>query len=335
MCTLGTGFDTDPQLEWASETLTDRSTPSDMIRAERLHQKMVAYLDVVAGPDRRYATAALQRLLAFNFDKSEWSEQSMLTALGDLYPQKFEFIGESAARRLFQLAGREAAKSACSAGKGGAALAGTMFAMGHRICEDPFYPWVSATLKDPRIVDGERRLNRLAAKLKTYGTQVARLLQSILNDAERLSKTTDSPAHAAGRPSAGWSESDQADRELQHVRGVERASLVLAPMPVLHPKPLPRCLPNRARTSLGVGKSAQLTFSLGSGTWTQSPPFEDAGSLSGTSGATVTCTAPERATTVTITATRSGCTATDHPHNRGAFEYPDATETGHDRDTTQ
>jgi hypothetical protein len=172
MCTLGSGFDTDPQLEWASETLTDPSTPSDMIRTERLHEKMVAYLDVVAGPDHQYATAALQRLLAFNFDEPEWSEQSVLTALGDLYPQKFEFIGESAASRLFQLAGREAATYGLPAGKGGAALAGTMFAMGHRICEDPFYPWVSATLKDPRIVDGERRLNRLAAKLKTYGTQV-------------------------------------------------------------------------------------------------------------------------------------------------------------------
>jgi hypothetical protein len=67
---------------------------------------------------------------------------------------------------------------------------------------------------------------------------------------------------------------------------------------------------NRARTSLGVGESAELTFSLGPGTWTQSPPFEDAGSLSGTSGATVTYTAPDRATTVTITATGSGCTAT-------------------------
>jgi hypothetical protein len=172
MGTLGTGFDTDPQLVWASETLTDSNISSDMARAERLHEQMVAYLDVVAGPGHEYAIDALRRLLAFNFDEPEWSEQSVLTALGELYPQKFEFIGESTASRLFQLAGREAATYGLPAGKGGAALAGTLFAMGHRICEDPFYPWISATLKDPRIVDGEHRLKRLAGKLKTYGTHV-------------------------------------------------------------------------------------------------------------------------------------------------------------------
>jgi hypothetical protein len=64
---------------------------------------------------------------------------------------------------------------------------------------------------------------------------------------------------------------------------------------------------NRARTRLGVGESADLTFSAGSATWTISPA--GAGTLSATSGPTVTYTAPDRANTVTITAT-AGATAT-------------------------
>lgn len=67
---------------------------------------------------------------------------------------------------------------------------------------------------------------------------------------------------------------------------------------------------NRARTRLGVGESTNLTYSLGAATWTMSRPEPEGGSLSSTSGETVTYTAPERAVNVTITATGSGCTET-------------------------
>jgi len=61
---------------------------------------------------------------------------------------------------------------------------------------------------------------------------------------------------------------------------------------------------NRARTDLGVGESVDVTFSLGAATWTFSP---NEGMLSSTSGSTVTYTAPDRASTVIITATGGGC----------------------------
>lgn len=70
---------------------------------------------------------------------------------------------------------------------------------------------------------------------------------------------------------------------------------------------------NRARTKIGAGEEVDLTFSLGSATWT--PPSSGSllpyggGSLSSTSGPKVTYTAPERADSVTISATGSGCTA--------------------------
>lgn len=63
---------------------------------------------------------------------------------------------------------------------------------------------------------------------------------------------------------------------------------------------------NRARTKLGVGESTKLTFSLGAATWTQ----PGAGKLSGTSGATATYTAPDRAASDSITATGCGCSVT-------------------------
>ncbi len=65
---------------------------------------------------------------------------------------------------------------------------------------------------------------------------------------------------------------------------------------------------NRARTRIGVGEQIELTFSLGSASWTAAPP--DAGTLASNTGATVIYSAPDRAASVTFTATGSGCTAT-------------------------
>ena len=62
---------------------------------------------------------------------------------------------------------------------------------------------------------------------------------------------------------------------------------------------------NRARTRVGVGERVTLTFSLGAASWT----ITGAGTLSGTSGSSVTFTAGDRNGTATITATGGGCTA--------------------------
>ena len=174
-CSLGCGFDTDPQLQWAAETLNDSSIPNDLHRADRLHERLVQYLDRVAGPDQKYAIQALQRWLEFNFEiapREGWSERPALKVMARLYPEKFEFIGESVASTLAQQATEEAAKYGLPQGKGAAVLTGMKFAMGHRICEDHYYPWISSALTDPRIVDGEQRLSRLISKMRTYGTHV-------------------------------------------------------------------------------------------------------------------------------------------------------------------
>ncbi|HTX39060.1 MAG TPA: hypothetical protein VME43_28745 [Bryobacteraceae bacterium] len=62
---------------------------------------------------------------------------------------------------------------------------------------------------------------------------------------------------------------------------------------------------NQARTKIGVGESVTLTVAGGTGTptWAMSP---SQGTLVPTSGASVTYTAPDRANTVTITATAGG-----------------------------
>ena len=175
MSSLGSGFDTDPQLPWAAETLKDGSIRTDMLRADRLFQRLVAYLDQVAGPDNQYATDALNRFLQFNPDappREGWTQQAVLRVMSHIYPQKLNFIGENIAQAILRKATDEAASYGLPAQKGAVVLAGAEFAMGHQICEDPFYPWIAGTLKDPRIVDPEAKLKRLTSKLQTYAKHV-------------------------------------------------------------------------------------------------------------------------------------------------------------------
>jgi len=172
-CSLGDGFDTDPQLPWVAETLNDDSILSDLLRADLLHKRMVVYLDHVAGPGNQFSTTAIEKALSFNYHYAPpegWSQQAMMNVMEQIHPQKYEFIGDNVAAVLVRNAANHVETCSLSAQEGATVLiAGLQFALGHRICEDPYYPWIAATLKDSRIVDGEHKLDRLATKLRTYG----------------------------------------------------------------------------------------------------------------------------------------------------------------------
>jgi len=49
-----------------------------------------------------------------------------------------------------------------------ATLAGLRFALGHDIADDPQFPWIESTLKNPAIGDPNLRAQRLFAKAQTY-----------------------------------------------------------------------------------------------------------------------------------------------------------------------
>jgi hypothetical protein len=172
-CTLGSGFDTDPQLFWASETLNDQSIPNDMLRAEQLYQRFVMYLDLVAGTHHRYAIQALRRWLTSTLDQPsnrEWDELAALQFMNDIYPEKFEFIGPAIANTLIKEATSEASGYELPPGKGAAMLAAMKLTMGHHICKDIYYPWISTTLDTQLLVTAEDRFATLLTKLRGYFT---------------------------------------------------------------------------------------------------------------------------------------------------------------------
>ena len=172
-CSLGVGFDTDPQLPWIAETLNDASIQTDMLRADCLYKRMVVYLDYVAGPNNQYTLGAINKALnlsPLDLLRESWSQQAIMNEMAHIHPQKYELIGEDVAAAIVRNAAAQAETYGLPAQKGATVvLASIQFTLGHRICEDPFYPWIAATLNAPRTGDGEHKLNRLISKLRTYG----------------------------------------------------------------------------------------------------------------------------------------------------------------------
>jgi hypothetical protein len=180
-CSLGAGFDTDPQLPWVTETLSDTSIQSDLLRADCLYKRLVVYLDYVAGPNNQYSIGAITKALNFNHlsapTEGGWSSRAIMKEMSRLHPQKYTFIGDDAAAEIVHNAEARAKTFELSDQPGATmVLAGLQFTLGHQIFEDPFYPWINATLNAPRTADGGHKLNRLASKLRTYGTHALNYL---------------------------------------------------------------------------------------------------------------------------------------------------------------
>ena len=165
--TLGCGFDTDPQLRWASEALSGSATSTDMLRAQRLYEGAVAYSEKVIGEDYRYLDNALQKLTRIDLasaPEEALAPETTLSLLADIYPEKFSFVGETVARALVLSAAAEADSVFLPKPFGTAVVAGMKFVFGHRICDDPYYPAVSAVVH--HSLPGADRLTQLLSRAR-------------------------------------------------------------------------------------------------------------------------------------------------------------------------
>jgi hypothetical protein len=172
MFMFGSYFDTDPLMLWAAEILNDPVIVHQMIRAERLYEKVADYVQKVAGPDNRFVKEALRRARQERFEelsvRTENFENEIIARLAENYPQKCRYSGEPALRKLIPLGLELANRHSISKNAGKVLLIGLMFAQGHGFATDPQLPWVSATLNNPAIPDANKRIERLYSKVMTY-----------------------------------------------------------------------------------------------------------------------------------------------------------------------
>jgi len=172
MFSLGSDFDTDPQMPWASEILTKNKETSDqMTRADQLYRQMITYMNKVMGPDNRFAVAALQRLRAADQNilmLPSDSPSSYFSLFRSFYPEKYTHVGEEQLTQLLREGEQTTKEFGLDSLKSKRLLTILMFAIGHGITRDPLYPWVEDTLTNPQFSGESDRVNRLLKRTRTY-----------------------------------------------------------------------------------------------------------------------------------------------------------------------
>ncbi len=179
MAILGADFDTDPQYPWTVEVLADPELINEGDRADWLHDRLMTYLEVTSGPSDEFAREALRRVatepLHSPSEDPEQMEEFAIAKMQECYPQKWEYVGESALRQLIQRARQVAGELDIGCGEGVLLLTALMYFLGHGITNDPYHPWVGSTLKKETGRDVGSRIERLNTRARSY---LARALES-------------------------------------------------------------------------------------------------------------------------------------------------------------
>lgn len=166
---FGVRFDTDPLLPWA-EALGDRRILHQVARADCLHERVMAYVEEVAGPGYEYLLAAMRRAAQVRFEVAPGGNfmEAVLRWLRAIYPEKCAAAGEARLRLLAQRGIVAAGERGLFSDAGRAVFIGLMFAFGHGFAEDPRFPFIAEALNDDSLKDPDARAARLYAEATRY-----------------------------------------------------------------------------------------------------------------------------------------------------------------------
>lgn len=160
---LGREFDEDIQLHWAARILKDASLTQPLVKAERLHEYAMAYLDEVSGVENEHIEQALETLLLlyrlpFSSHKSdsEQFEQEVLDRLGFIWPQKLNYLKEATALELISRGVEKMRNYDISAPNGALIGIVAMYMLGSGFDRDPVFPWAGRILKNKDLSPSER-----------------------------------------------------------------------------------------------------------------------------------------------------------------------------------
>jgi hypothetical protein len=173
MFLLGSRFDIDPQLAWASEILNDDTMADVEDKASILYNKAMDYLDIVSGKDNEHINAALKNVKQepisdFDlFDRDDF-DRYMHTLLHRIFTSKYDYLGKAKVQQLIMQGAEEAGHNGLPTLKGAAIYIGMMFILGSGFASDPLYPWVRDILSDENLKEPEQRANELQRTAMAY-----------------------------------------------------------------------------------------------------------------------------------------------------------------------
>lgn len=167
---FGSDFDTDPQFPAIAEIL--KSDIGEMERAEKIHKWVLDYNQKVNGKKNINVHNALKELSFFakskvNFTAFSFKEE-IHQEMQRAFPQKITFIGKESLSILIDDACAKAQSYSFNTIRGQSTIVVLMFAFGRGCINDPLYPWIVSTLKNPMIKDSITRQNKLESKSLTW-----------------------------------------------------------------------------------------------------------------------------------------------------------------------
>lgn len=176
MFMLGSYFDQDPQLPWAANILTDENITNPNTRADRVHDRAMAFLNQVAGKDNQYLERALlnahklpiSALSRSGDDRQIGFEDYMLKLLYALFPEKYEAVGDLNTRQLIRQGDQTARGHHLTGEQGIAFYISLMFLLGAGFDNDPQYPWATTVLNDASLTDPVQKADLLHQEAKAH-----------------------------------------------------------------------------------------------------------------------------------------------------------------------
>ncbi len=179
---LGIGFDTDPLYPWIQKTLSQDEPFGYKI--EILKEYINTNIMMTSYEQLHSYHAALQKLLKLNFAriKELASYDDIVEILVYLYPQRAQIMAD---RTVF----KEKLKSICHEKTirynihhpiGVFAYAALVFFLGHRVDDDPLYPWVRKYLNDEE--------SRMAYKLDKLVKVIEKRVRNLHREVEQTLK---------------------------------------------------------------------------------------------------------------------------------------------------
>ncbi|MCP5419727.1 MAG: hypothetical protein H6970_10715 [Gammaproteobacteria bacterium] len=178
MFMLGSHFDRDPQLPWAARILTSEAISDPGLRADRVYDTAMRYLNRVAGKNNEHLQRALlkaQELPAATLARSREAKQQnqsfgehMMKLLNALFPEKCDAVGERAVQQVVRDGYEKARRYNLITEAGAAVYTGVMFLLGSGFDGDPQYPWAEAILRDAALDDPAQKGERLYQGAMTH-----------------------------------------------------------------------------------------------------------------------------------------------------------------------
>jgi hypothetical protein len=153
MLMLGSNFDVDPQLPWATQILTDPVSEHPTLRIDRLTNAAMDHMDRSAGADDANLRRVLAdvrgdlptRLTELEASSGLWAECAA-SLLARLWPERCALLGASSMQELIHIAYESASHYGLHSRRARAIYLVCTFVLGSHFDSDPQHPWAAAAL---------------------------------------------------------------------------------------------------------------------------------------------------------------------------------------------